>query len=121
MSQKAIRALANVIWDEIERNPEFAQRIENALGAFAVEFARRIATEKSAREFTLVGLMQEGGAELVQKKANKLTVPALRLVIDHNNLDPSGSLAPNAKKPALIEIVVSGAEKKLRRKAALDY
>jgi hypothetical protein len=121
VSEKTIKALAAVVWQEVERNPAFAKRVEDALGNFAIEFKARRDDEKAAGSISLSALMQEGGEEAVRKKVSKLKLSALRLVVSMNNLDPSGTLTKGGKKAAFIDIIVDGASRKQKRKSAFDY
>lgn len=116
-----MKALAAVVWQEVERNPEFAKKVEDALGNFALEFKSRRDDEKAAASVSLGALMQEGGEGAVRKKVAKLRLSALRMVVSANNLDPSGSITKGAKKAALIDAIAEGAARKQKRKSAFDY
>jgi len=121
MSIKTLRAIASVIWEEVERNADFAARLENALGSFATDFDRRRKIQLAAKSLSLSLGSEPDAAGNFRKKVTKLTTDALREVIALNNLDPSGSVPGNASKARLIDIVVEGATKRSKRKNAFDY
>jgi hypothetical protein len=120
MAAKQIQALATILWEQIEGDEALAQKVEEALGDFAVQFAKHRAIKKSAEAVNLSKIQAPEGVEGLKKDLSRLTLDGLKFLVSSRGLDPTGE-TKGAKKPQLIEFVIAKAKSRAAREGVFNY
>lgn len=119
MIEKALGGVFKVVTAEAAANPAFARRLEDALGKFAEDYVERRKAESAVANFHPFIAFRNESPEGFRKQVGKFSAPELRLVVAKHHLDPSGVLKARATKKALVEHIVTAAEKRAARDAKL--
>ncbi|MEM6626909.1 MAG: hypothetical protein AAF719_09425 [Pseudomonadota bacterium] len=117
--EKALKKLFAVITEEAASNVAFSRKLEDAMGAFAETYQKDRKIEREIEGFNPLVALKALGAESFHKRVGGMSAPALKLLIQKHNLDPSGALQGRASKAKLVDAIVGAAEKRAARDAKL--
>ena len=111
--RRRLDAFVRVVLDEAERNPEFAARIEDALGG---DFAPRRTTRRARAPaaFDPVAAAHEGEDDL-RARLVELSADQLKDMIAEYGLDPTGRANRWRKPERLVELICDRAVERAQK------
>lgn len=115
MIEKALGGVFKAVTAEATANPAFARRLEDALGKFAEDYVEKRRLESAVSNFHPFIAYRNATPEDFRKQIGKFSVAELRMVVEKHHLDPSGVLKARAPKKALVEHILTAAEKRAAR------
>lgn len=110
--KQTLRALTTVVLDEVERNPEFAERLEQALGGTKLASSSRKSRSRDRALVDPIAVLAEQGEEELRGQLKSLSVEQLLDVVAEFGMD-SAKLVMKWKSPDRItEHIVEGARRR---------
>lgn len=87
--KQKLRAIGTVVLEEAERNPEFALRLDRALGASEAPLPVKRSRARAAAVIDPVAVLAEHGEDALRSALQPLTLEQLLDVVAEFGMDPS--------------------------------